>query len=66
MARRVQIFKKATGQLIDQYAFTLDDSASDQDYLNKAWFIAVDDGKVIEANKIDYEIAFAEETSMQK
>ena len=62
MARRVQIVKKSTGQLIDQYTFTLDDSASDQEYLTKAWFIAVDDDSVIEANKIDYEIEFVEET----
>lgn len=62
MLRRLQIIKKSTGQQIIEYSLSLDDEAANEDYFKTAWYMAVDDGVVIEANKIDYKINFAEDT----
>ena len=45
MPRKLEIIKKSTGHVIYQYAFALEDSATEQDYLNMAWFIAVCEGR---------------------
>lgn len=58
MLRKLQIIKKATGQKLAEYSFDLVEDASDEDFLEKAWYSAADNGEVIEANKINYQIEF--------
>lgn len=60
MLRRVRIVKKATGQQVAEFPLLLDEKASEQSFFDKAWFRAIDEGSVIEANKINYEIAFTD------
>ena len=62
MLRKVQIVKKATGQKLVEYSMDLGSKASDDDYLKKAWYTAIDKGDAIEANRINYEIVIVEET----